>query len=354
MGLKGNRGAPSFQWRSGLREPNQISARRQNASVTLFVDNFTKGMTTATLRNHFQRCGKVVDLFISTKIRKYCNVWFGFVRYETLQEARNAIEYFNGLSVNGRELKVSMARYEKGGAPVQKSQYTTENKQSGTNRIMNPALRDSRKYSEVVMCLRKRLKKIESILERDNDTIPVTHSLNVKENPEIASMLNRSVIAENTQILDILQITSKMAVSKVNETGMFIISLTKLLIVFATKDEANYAVTVDSPLWNMFDDVRILSEGDSFDDRLVWIECLSLHPLCWNNENLRFIGEKWGPVIHINSNVKGIQNITSARILVRTKAQNRIDNRVKLFYENGSCDVWVKEYYGNCGDSVEK
>ena len=135
---------------------------------------------------------------------------------------------------------------------------------------------------------------------------------------------------------------------------MFFLCPTKLLIVFATTSDAKNAVTVDSPLWNVFDDVRLWSEGESFDDRLVWIDCVGIHPLCWNKENLRIIGEKWGPVIQINSKVKGLENITSARILFRTKAQNRIDNRVKLFYENGSCDVWVKEFYGNCGEAVGK
>ena len=35
--------------------------------------------------------------------------------------------------------------------------------------------------------------------------------------------------------------------------------------------------------------------------------------------------------------------LTFARLLVRTKAQNKIDARIKLLFEHGSCDVWVKE-----------
>ena len=31
---------------------------------------------------------------------------------------------------------------------------------------------------------------------------------------------------------------------------------------------------------------------------------------------------------------------------IRTKAQNKIDNRIKLFFDHGSCDVWVKESNG--------
>ena len=150
VGFKGHRRGPSFHWRSGLREPKQTSGY---IACTLFVDNISQGMTLTTLRNLFQRCGKVVDLFILTKIRKYSNVLFGFVRYETIQEARKSIEYFKGLRVQGRELTVSMARYEKGGAPVRKHQYPAKKKQDETNMIINAAIRDSRSYYDVVMGL---------------------------------------------------------------------------------------------------------------------------------------------------------------------------------------------------------
>ena len=70
--------------------------------------------------------------------------------------------------------------------------------------------------------------------------------------------------------------------------------------------------------------------------------------MCCSKENLTSIGELWGPVIHIENKVQGIENITGARILIRTKAQNRIDNRIRLVYDHGSCDVWIKEHYGSC------
>ena len=43
-------------------------------------------------------------------------------------------------------------------------------------------------------------------------------------------------------------------------------------------------------LWNVFDDIRLWSEGEMFDDRLVWIECYGIHSKCWTKENVRKIG----------------------------------------------------------------
>ena len=121
------------------------------------------------------------------------------------------------------------------------------------------------------------------------------------------------------------------------------------------------AVIMDSLLWNIFDDIRMWSEGEFLDDRLVWIDFIGMHPLCYSMENLKKIGELWGPIIHIDSKVQGVERITGARILFRTKAQNKIDNRIKIMYDHGSCDVWVKEHCGSCAhryvngdDTMEK
>ena len=60
-------------------------------------------------------------------------------------------------------------------------------------------------------------------------------------------------------------------------------------------------------------------------------------------ENVRKIGEKWGPVLCIDNKVGSLCSLTYAHLLVRSKAQNKIDARIRLLFDHGSCDVWVKE-----------
>ena len=55
-------------------------------------------------------------------------------------------------------------------------------------------------------------------------------------------------------------------------------------------------MNVDNNMWNVFDDIRPCSEGEMFDVTLVWMECYGIHPRCWTTDNVRRIGEKWGPV----------------------------------------------------------
>ena len=423
VGFQGNRRVPSIHWMSGLRE-SKLTSVRQRKTFSLFVDNLPPGVARTWVRRLFERCGEVVNLFISTRIRKYTKACFGFVRYGSVSEAREAIAVLDGLGIQGKELRVSMAKFHRDGTPVSLISQPAKKAEATINKISKPAFRDDRRYSEVVAGAQKQWGRSKADMAEEQSlyrgvgtkaavipvfrsensrygqkqwgaqkqwgkrtqtcgaqkrwwnessshsievfkisgedkaemaakekVIPVFRSINVTQNMQTKCMLQRAIIAENTDVLHLPHITSQISACKVNETGIFSLSTTKILIVFGCEMDANNAVDMDSPLWNIFDDIRMWSEGEFFDDRLVWIDCIGMHPLCCSKENLKIIGELWGPVLHIDNKVQGIESITGARILIRTKAQNKIDNRIRLLYEHGSCDVWVKEHYGNCSQT---
>ena len=60
----------------------------------------------------------------------------------------------------------------------------------------------------------------------------------------------------------------------------------------------------------------------------------------------------------IDNKIDNVVSLTYAKMLIRTKAQNKIDARIRVQYENGSCEAWIKECMGpmknqstmNCGD----
>ena len=60
-------------------------------------------------------------------------------------------------------------------------------------------------------------------------------------------------------------------------------------------------------------------------------------------DNVRKIGGKWGPVLSIDNRVDDVCSLTYARMLVRTKVQNKIDVTIRLQFDDGNCDVWIKE-----------
>ena len=369
----GNRGAPNLHWRSGLRESKITTAYHRRKAVSLFVDNIPKGLDRGWLRRLFERHGEVCDLFISTKKRKNRSELFGFVRYSLIDEAEQAIEGLHQHVVRGRKLWVSMAKYGKDGCPMTQTRNQDQQSHGGMFQNVNSrydgrsvmgihrtngaidagarnenALRDDRRYVDVVAGVRRQMNDLRKELTQTMNIIPVTRSLNVKEDNHIKNVLQRAIIAENSEPLDLELIKSDKNVREVNFTELFYLSPTKLLLVFDCQLDATNALAIGSKLWDVFDNIALWSEGELFDDRLVWIDCFGVHPLCCTNETLKTIGEVWGPVLQIERNIQGIETITGARILIRTKAQNKIDNRIRLVFDHGSCDVWVKESYGSC------
>ena len=170
--------------------------------------------------------------------------------------------------------------------------------------------------------------------------------MNAIENKDTINLLHRAVITENSEVINLKQAEREVTEILNSAKGIFSLSPTKILIVLDSVDNAVNAASSNSVLWSVFDDVRLWSEGENFDDRLVWLECFGIHPSCWTMDNVRKIGEKWGPVLTIENKIDDVCSLTYARMLVRTKAQNKIDARIRFQYEHGSCDVWIKESMG--------
>ncbi|CAO2816026.1 unnamed protein product [Amaranthus hypochondriacus] len=159
----------------------------------------------------------------------------------------------------------------------------------------------------------------------------------------MAEKLAHAVVVEYEKVID-----PKHAVSLVNGTNvpyvcMSSISPTKLILFFESELEVLNVIEEGSPLWKIFENVRRWSEDECYNDRLVWLECSGLHPKCWSFENIKMIGEKWGSVLHVDHEDNGVNNLTFARLLVRTKTQSRIDTNIRIEWESGACEVWVKE-----------
>ena len=123
-------------------------------------------------------------------------------------------------------------------------------------------------------------------------------------------------LLQNTNIIDIQHTTAALADAAASVKGMYSLSPTKILLVFDCANEVKYAMREESTLWNTFDDMRMWSEGEIFDDRIVWLECYGIHPKYWSEKNIRCIGEKWSPVLQIDNSVETISSLTYARILV--------------------------------------
>lgn len=158
--------------------------------------------------------------------------------------------------------------------------------------------------------------------EITGNVIPVLFDLKVVENKERALQLRQSIVTETGEVKDPLVL--KKAAMECTPTPVSFSSLTptKFLISFSSEEEVNTALEDNGDLWGIFDDVRRWTDGESFNERLVWIEYFNIFPKFWSLENIRRIGEQWGPVVRVDKNTENGCCLTHAKLLVRTKAQN--------------------------------
>jgi RNA recognition motif-containing protein len=81
----------------------------------VFVGNLSFKTKEAELADEFSTAGKVITANIIT--RGYRSLGYGFVEFETNEDAQNALNTLNKKNINGREINVELATPREEGAP---------------------------------------------------------------------------------------------------------------------------------------------------------------------------------------------------------------------------------------------
>ncbi|XP_069769163.1 serine/arginine-rich splicing factor 2-like [Narcine bancroftii] len=79
--------------------------------TSLKVDNLTYRTSPETLKRVFEKYGKVGDVYIPRDRYTRESRGFAFVRFHDKRDAEDAIDAMDGAVLDGRELRVQMARY---------------------------------------------------------------------------------------------------------------------------------------------------------------------------------------------------------------------------------------------------
>ena len=79
--------------------------------TSLKVDNLTYRTSPDTLRRVFEKYGRVGDVYIPRDRYTKESRGFAFVRFHDKRDAEDAMDATDGAVLDGRELRVQMARY---------------------------------------------------------------------------------------------------------------------------------------------------------------------------------------------------------------------------------------------------
>ena len=95
--------------------------------ISLKVDNLTYRTTPDDLRRAFDKYGDVGDIYIPRDRFTGESRGFAFVRYADKRDAEDALDAMDGAIMDGRELRVQKARYDRPeewrGAPQRRSRW---------------------------------------------------------------------------------------------------------------------------------------------------------------------------------------------------------------------------------------
>lgn len=81
----------------------------------LYVANLSYNTTEADLRSAFEAHGGIAEIFLATDRETGRPRGFGFITFNTDEEAQAAIAKMNGFELDGRALTVNEARPKEGG-----------------------------------------------------------------------------------------------------------------------------------------------------------------------------------------------------------------------------------------------
>ncbi|XP_002161458.1 serine/arginine-rich splicing factor 2 isoform X1 [Hydra vulgaris] len=90
----------------GSRGPPQIEGM-----VSLKVDNLTYRTSMEDLERYFKKYGELGDIYIPRDRNTHESRGFAFVRYYEERDAEDAMDSMDGKVIDGREIRVAMARY---------------------------------------------------------------------------------------------------------------------------------------------------------------------------------------------------------------------------------------------------
>ncbi|CAO2841062.1 unnamed protein product [Amaranthus hypochondriacus] len=154
--------------------------------------------------------------------------------------------------------------------------------------------------------------------------------------------LRLAAVVQFDKFMDPKEVVSMIKGTDLSFGCLTSISPTKILLFFDEEDDLTLALGENSPLRQISHNVRMWSESECIDERLTWVKCSGINPVCWSHDTFEKISGLWGKLLYVDQNFQGINSLTMARLLIQTNSE-KIDNIVCLDWGSSSCMVNVKE-----------
>ncbi|MED6181971.1 hypothetical protein PIB30_024444 [Stylosanthes scabra] len=257
-------------------------------------------------RRVFNSTGRVVDIFLSQRVRERNTLKFAFIRYKTKEEATNTIEQLNGWIVWGCKITLSESKYRRmEEADKRKSKgIACEIEQGNYVRKVMVEENDSRKETGSGRTFKEALMNEDATdheLTIDDGSKLQTlgnSKIYLEEDETAKERLERSVIGETLEPYKFEELKHALLVEWQSLKEIRMMGAMKIVMTFDVVQSMEEALSSDCFL-NHFLEVRRWSRGEANRTRDCWIEVTGLPLHGWTTKNMEKIAKVWGKVITI-------------------------------------------------------
>ncbi|MED6208171.1 hypothetical protein PIB30_042624 [Stylosanthes scabra] len=292
----------------------------EDNSFSVFADNLPKDVTIEWLWKVFSSTGRVIDVYLSRKVRPRNPLKFAFIRYAYREEVQRTIEQLDGWLVWGCRIRLTESRYKRGEKRervagngtmqgVMQQSNPIQNDRRGADRTNNGGLT----YKETLV----KPKNVGPYQDGEGDDRIQTlgdSKIYLNEDCEVKEMLNRCLVGETLEPYDLQNLEAAIMDDWSNLKGVKMIGPMKVLLIFDTPQEAEKALDSEK-LKRHFLELRWATIGEANWNRKYWIMVTGLPMHGWTKDNMEKIGRVWGRVIQIEEEICGHYNFFRVQIV---------------------------------------
>ncbi|KAH7862923.1 hypothetical protein Vadar_011144 [Vaccinium darrowii] len=290
---------------------------------TVFIDNLPNGVGLPWLRKFCSNFGMVKDAYLPLRRSKRTGNRFGFVKYESIKGADQAIEKANGFWIGKKHLIVERASFDLAQHPG----VVFRNTGFSSNKFFVHKGINQGEIWEDKMKGKKDERRI---------------SLNLQ--PVAVEWLSRSVVAKLKALTTPELVQNALKDFKFNDVVVKSLGGLKLIITFQTRADRAAAMG-NLVIVNWFNSFKPWNGEVAGESRLIWLKCRGMPLTVWNAASFKRLSEIWGDFITLDVETLKEESYDVGRMLIATEHPQKIDDWINITArgKNHRVKIWEEE-----------
>ncbi|MED6133242.1 hypothetical protein PIB30_026567 [Stylosanthes scabra] len=300
------------------KEKQRRHTWNEGNTFSVFADNPPQDATLQWLWKVFGSTGRVLDVYLSRKVRPKNPLKFAFIRYGTKEEAQKTIEQLDGWLVWGNKIRLTESRYRRDSSSDMRNNGVQSDGRRMVGRQENGnttevATKKDKTYKEILLNAKENeaARNVEGGfgLQTLGDS-----KIYLEEDSMKTDLINRSLVGETLEPYNFDELKEAVIGDWSSMIGVRMFGPMKILMIFHSAKDADEALN-SGVLNRHFLEVRKCSVGETNRNRKCWIMVTGLPLQGWTRDNMEKIAMVWGRVVQIEEEAGEHFNFFRAQVV---------------------------------------